>query len=66
MKKYINVLCVLILALAFGDLILDFFFTTTKWLEAHSLKSYVNATNILTDVSFFISDSSSATLFTFN
>ena len=36
------------------------------WLEAHSLKSYVNAPNILTDVSFFISDSSSATLFTFN
>jgi len=30
MKKYINFLCVLILALTFGDLILDFFFTTGK------------------------------------
>jgi len=39
---------------------------TTKWLEAHSLKSYVNAPNILTEVSFFISNSSLATLFTFN
>ena len=33
MKKYINVLCVLILALMLGDLILGFFFTSSKNIE---------------------------------
>lgn len=33
MKKYINVLCVLILALMLGDLILDFFFVSSKNIE---------------------------------
>ena len=39
---------------------------TAKRPEPHSLMSYVNAPNILTEVSFFISNSSLATLFTFN
>ena len=39
---------------------------TTKCPEAHSLMSYVNDLNILTEEFFFISDSSSATHFTFN